>query len=110
MLSNKKLIVTKPFSKPGQILHTADSDQFVTFKCVRASKDDGDVEIPNAGDGDKFRLNVSDDMSLWISLKSIKEDGHLLKHFPLTDGETLRVSASENLIGKFLVFGYMEYA
>lgn len=39
MLTSKKLIVTKSFSNPGNILHVADADQFVTIKCVRASTD-----------------------------------------------------------------------
>ena len=109
MLSNRKLIVNKPFSKPGNTLHTADSDQFVTIKCVRASTDDGDVIIQDVADGDMFRVTVSDDFSVWISLKSVKEDGILLKYFPLTEGETVRVSVSPIILGKFLVFGYLEY-
>ena len=109
MLTNKKLIVTKPFSKPGNILHVADGDQFVTIKCVRASTDDGEMNMQEVADGDVFRLSVSDDMSVWISLKSVKDDGVLLSTLPLSQGETIRVSVSQNMIGKYLVFGYLEY-
>ena len=109
MLTSKKLIVTKPFSKPGNTLQVADADQFVTIKCVRASTDDGELNMQEVADGDVFRLSVSDDMSVWISLKSVKEDGVLLKDFPLSEGETIRVSVSQNMLGKYLVFGYLEY-
>ena len=109
MLTNKKLIVTKPFSKPGNTLHVADADQFVTIKCVRASTDDGEINMQEVADGDVFRLSVSDDMSVWISLKSVKNDGVLLSSLPLSQGETIRVSVSQNMIGKYLVFGYLEY-
>ena len=109
MLTNKKLIVTKSFSKPGNTLHVADADQFVTIKCVRASTDDGEMNIQEVADGDVFRLSVSDDMSVWISLKSVKDDGVLLSSLPLSQGETIRVSVSQNMIGKYLVFGYLEY-
>ena len=109
MLTNKKLIVTKPFSKPGNILHVADGDQFVTIKCVRASTDDGETYMQEVADGDVFRLSVSDDMSVWVSLKSVKDDGILLSAFPLSEGETIRVSVNQNIIGKYLVFGYLEY-
>ena len=110
MLTSKKLIVTKPFSKPGSTLHVADADQFVTIKCVRASTDDGEINMQEVADGDFFRLSVSDDMSIWISLKSVKDDRVLLKDLPLSEGETIRVSASQNLLGKYLVFGYLEYS
>ena len=109
MLTNKKLIVTKPFSKPGNTLHVADSDQFVTIKCVKASTDDGEMNMQEVADGDVFRLSLSDDMSVWISLKSVKDDGVLVSSLPLSEGETIRVSVSQNMIGKYLVFGYLEY-
>ena len=108
MLSNKKLIVNKPFSRPGNTIHTADADQFVTLRYVRASTDDGEITLQDNVDGDMFRITVSDNISLWIPLKSIK-DGVLLHHFPLTENEILRVSVSQNMIDKYLIFGYVEY-
>ncbi len=108
MLSNKKLIVNKNFSKPGNKLHIADHDQFVTIKSVRASIDEEFHELQTGCD--MFKINVTsvsdDNMSIWISLKSVKEDGILLKDFPLAGGDTLRVSASQNILEKFVVFGY----
>ena len=109
MLSNKKLIVNKPFSKPGNTIHTADAYQFVTLRYVRASTDDGEITLPDDADGDMFRITVTDNISLWIPLKSAK-DGVLLHHFPLSEEEDLRVSVSQNLIGKYMIFGYVEYA
>lgn len=108
MLSSKKLMVTKSFSKPGNTLHIADADQLVTIKCVRASTDDGEINIEDTDVG-MFRLSVSDDMSIWISLKSVKDDGVLLKDLPLSEGEIIRVSVSRNLVGKYLVFGSLYY-
>lgn len=109
MLTNKKLIATKPFSKPGDILHTANADQFVTIKCVRASTDDGEINIQDNTNEGMFRLTVSDDTNIWISLKSVKDDGVLVKDLALTEGETIRVSVDIILIGKYLIFGYIEY-
>jgi len=109
MLSSKKLIVNKPFSKPGHILHTADADQFVTIKCVSASADDGEINIQDVADDDMFRLTVSDDASIWIALSTVKSSGILLKDFPLENGETIRVSVSQNLLGRYLVFGHFDY-
>jgi len=109
MLSNKRLMVTKSFSKPGSIIHTADSSQFITLKCVRSSIDGEQLNIQDVADGDMFRVTVSEDTSIWISLKSVK-DGLMLKGFPLEEGEIVRVSASQNILGKFLIFGYIEYA
>lgn len=109
MLSNKKLIVTKNLSKPGNNLHTADNDQFVTIRCARASIDDEEFNVLDFSN-DMFKINVTsasdDNMSVWISFKSLKEDGILLSDFPVTRGDTLRISASQNLIGKFVIFGY----
>ena len=120
MLSNKKLIVTKNVTTPGHKLHTADYDQFVTLKTVRASTDHAtevdkqereDLTATTTNNNDFFKLSIttaSDDyMSLWISLKSV-QDGILLKDFPLAEGETLRVSASPSLLKKYVVFGFFE--
>ena len=111
MLSNKKLIVTKTFSKLGNHLHTANNDQFVTIKSVRASIDENECRL-EVGDGDTFKISVTsisdDTISVWVSLKSVKEDGILLKDFPLAEGDNLRISASQNLLEKFVVFGHFE--
>lgn len=108
MFSNKRLIINKNFTKPGQILHTANCDQFVTIKSERASTDDADVTIEDANDRDMFRISVGEDLSIWVTLKSVK-DGILLKDFPVSQGESVRVSASANMLGKFVVFGYFGY-
>lgn len=67
----------------------------------------------DSDNGDIFRLSVSDDsddISVWVSLKSVKNDGVLLSSFPLSQGETIRVAVSQSMIGKYLVFGYLEYS
>ena len=107
MLSKKRLIVERNFTKPGHVLHTADRDEFVTIKVARASTDAGQVEVQEPNDTDMFRISIGEEVSIWITLKSIK-DGIMLESFPISHGESLRISSSQSIVGKFIVFGYCE--
>lgn len=108
MLSNKRLLVDRGFTNQGRVLHSADGDQFVTIKMARASTgvhDDAQVLT----ELDKFRITVGDDLSIWIPYNASTGE-FLLEDFPVAKGECLRVTASPNLVNKFLVFGWFEYA
>ena len=106
MLSNKKILVDKPLSRPGRILHIADTDEFVTIRVVNASIDDEQIQYEPT-EADVFRISVGENLSIWVKAKSIK-DGMLLENFPISCEESIRVSASQHLVNKFLVFGWRE--
>lgn len=107
MLSNKRILVDQNVYRPGCVLHTPDCDQFVTIRFARGSTDNAQVDEHTPQVGEIFRITIGEVLNVFVSLLSAT-DGVLLREFPVSSGETIRVAASESITGKFVVYGWQE--
>ena len=125
MFTQRRIVINRDFTSPGNLLHVANQDQFVTIKVLIANPTNNpnhNAVVQNNGAQNngaqnneatsKFRITFENLESgaiqnVWIPLDSTK-DGVLLSHFPIAKNDRILISSSSNITNKYIAFGFYE--
>ena len=135
MFTQRRIVINRDFTSPGDLLHVANQDQFVTIKVLIANPTNNpnhNAVVQNNGAQNngaqnngaqnngaqnneatsKFRITFENLESgaiqnVWIPLDSTK-DGVLLSHFPIAKNDRILISSSSNITNKYIAFGFYE--
>ena len=125
MFTQRRIVINRDFTSPGNLLHVANQDQFVTIKVLIANPTNNpnhNAVVQNDGAQNngaqnneatsKFRITFENLESgvmqnVWIPLDSTK-DGVLLSHFPIAKNDRILISSSSNITNNYIAFGFYE--